>query len=115
MGQDTFERVVGRYTPSGSPAWDPTLEDRSVPFHRSTPSDEMELGARPRQGELAGVSPLGVTKAVRLDISAGNAPLTVVSTKVTNPPISNSTVTRPSVTEEQGDVLSMSVRQGQLR
>ena len=111
LGQDTFERVVGRYTPSGSPAWDPTLEDRSVPFHRSTPSDEMELGARPRQGELAGVSPLGVTKAVRLDISAGNAPLTVVSTKVTNPPISNSTVTRPSVTEEQGDVLSMSVEE----
>ena len=100
LGKETFERVTGTYT-QVSPAWDPTMEDNSMPFHRSTPSDEIGL-----VGGVAGVDALGVQRPVRMDISSGNEPLAIVSRTVAFPPVNP---TKPSAAHEEGDVLNMSV------
>lgn len=64
LGEATFPRVTGSYTPQpASPAWDNTMDDEVEPFHRSSPSHERTA--------VGGVSPLGSKKSVRLDISSG--------------------------------------------
>ena len=53
LGKADFQRVTGTYTPGhGSPAWDPAF-DTGAPFHRSTPSGELEdeIVELPREDE----------------------------------------------------------------
>ena len=105
LGRETFTRVTGTYKPvDGSPAWDPTMEDRSVPFHRSTPADEVLELAEDRHDELTGAVGVTVPRPVRLDISAGSAPLRVVSTETSRP-----AVAMPGKPMPQGNVLNMTV------
>ena len=75
LGKETFERVTGSYTPKGelSPAWDSNMDDLTVPFHRSTPSHELEDDQIDEVVDVQGVKSLSRRPAVRLDISAGNA------------------------------------------
>ena len=111
LGKETFQRVTGTYKPATeSPAWDPVMEDRSVPFYRSTPADEvLEMADEGLEG-IAGAAALAVSRPVSFDISAGNAPLRVVSTEVTQPTISHeSTVTLPGRNQPHENVLNMSL------
>ena len=69
LGKSTFERVTGNYTPKDhSPSWDPTMDDVSRPFYRSTPSDELDK-EQVQDDHVGGVLPL--PPPVRLDISSG--------------------------------------------
>ena len=79
-------------------------------FFRSTPSDEVALVGE-GEGEVSvGAAALAVSRAVRMDISAGNVPLSVTSTKVTKPTMPRDQVeSRTQVVRAQGDVLNMSV------
>ena len=72
LGKNTFERVTGTYVPVSSPAyaWDPAMSAASAPFHRSTPSSELDNASKGGQ-EVQGVMPLESRPPVRLDISAG--------------------------------------------
>ena len=69
LGKPTFDRVTGTYTPrTASPSWD----TGTVPFHRSTPSAELDIIIQDDAEVVEGVSPLTTRPPVRLDISAGN-------------------------------------------
>ena len=82
LGKPDFPRTTGSYTPGEqSPFWDPS-GDIAAPFHRSTPSHELEDEVR-CEDDILGVH--SVTRpAVRLDISAGQGQQSRVMT-VANP------------------------------
>ena len=69
LGKPDFKRVTGTYTPGEpSPSWDPSW-DAAAPFHRSTPSHELEDEVI-CDDDVMGVH--AITRApVRMDISLG--------------------------------------------
>ena len=72
LGPSTHERVIGSYTPHDpSPAWDHSVDilGADKPFHRSTPSGELE---RQSDGDsVEEIERLTRKKSVRMDISGG--------------------------------------------
>ena len=68
LGKGEFQRVTGTYMPSeSSPAWD----HAGIPFHRSTPSGELNdeiLEVHSDEGGLTGGAHQVTRRAVRLDI-----------------------------------------------
>ena len=111
LGKEMFDRVVGSYAPrDASPAWDPTMGDRSLPFHRSTPSGELPIQPSAEVEDMQGVTSPEVSKPVRLDIPAGNSPLKVVSSTVTRPTPRAAVSSAVTTVIEPGDnILNMSV------
>ena len=74
LGPSTHERVIGTYTPhEPSPAWDHSVDilGADKPFHRSTPSRELDRQLEGESGDE--VECLTAKKAVRMDISAGTS------------------------------------------
>ena len=72
LGPNTHDRIVGTYTPApASPAWDASFEGGGRPFHRSTPSDELEKERSAVDSSNSEVTKSKSKRAVRLDISGG--------------------------------------------
>ena len=69
LGPTTHDRVVGTYTPAPpSPAWDASFEGGGRPFHRSTPSGELE---EEREAADSNSEVIKDKRPVRLDLSSG--------------------------------------------